>query len=64
MLGDGRLVEALNDFVQESADEEPLGSLYRNTAGAQIKHFVFVDLAGSRAVGASNVVGQNLQAGH
>src|SRR5207302_11127575 len=59
-----RLIEALDDFVQETGDDEVLGDLHRNAAGAEIKEFVFIDLAAGSAVGATDVVGQNFELGH
>ena len=59
-----RLIEALDDFVQETGDDETLGNWNGNAAGAEIKHFVFVDLAGGGAVGATNVIGQNFETRH
>ena len=64
MLRDRWLIEALDDFVQEASDDEALGDRNGNPAGAKIKHFVFVDLARSGAVGTTDVVGQNFQARH
>src|SRR5207302_11283188 len=55
ILGYGRLIQPLNHFVHEAGDEEALGGFYRNAAGTEIKHFVFVDLSGSGAVGATDV---------
>ena len=59
-----RLIEALDDFVQETGDDEVLGDLHRNAAGAEIKEFVFIDLAAGSAVGATDVVGQNFETKH
>src|SRR5205085_2856380 len=64
MCSDRRLIEALDDFVQETGDDEVLGHLYRDTAGAEIEEFVFIDLAAGGAVGATDVVGQNFEPGH
>ena len=64
MRGDSWLIEALNDFVQETGDDEALRDADRNAPGAEIEEFVFVDLAGGGAVGATDVVGQNFEAGH
>jgi hypothetical protein len=58
------LIEALDDFVQETGDDEVLGDLHRNAAGAEIEEFVFIDLAAGGAVGATDVVGQNFEPGH
>ena len=52
-----RMIEALDHFVEESGDEEALGYVCRNAAGAQIEEFVLVDLARGRAVSATDVVG-------
>ena len=58
------LIEALDDFVQETGDDEVLGDLHRNAAGAEIEEFVLVDLAAGSAMAATNVVGQNFEPGH
>ena len=58
------LIEALDDFVQETDDDEVLGDLDRDTAGPEIEEFVLVDLTAGGAVGATNVVGQNFEPGH
>ncbi len=59
MLGDSRLIEALDDFIQKARDDEALGNRDGNSTRAEIKHFLFVDLAGGGAVGAADIVGQN-----
>src|SRR6266576_2759802 len=64
MLGNRRLIQPLNHFVEEAGNDEALGDFYRNAAGTEIKHFVFVDLAGGGAVGTTDVVGHNFEAGH
>src|SRR5438128_9292349 len=58
------MIEALDDFIQKSSHNETLGDRNWNTAGAQIEKLVFVDLTGSRPVGATDVVGENFEAGH
>ena len=58
------MIETLDHFVEKSGDEETLGDLCRNAAGAQVKHLVFFNLARSGAVGATDVVGENFEAGH
>lgn len=58
------MIEALNDFIQKPCDNETLGHGYGNAACAKIEKLIFVDLAGSRPVGATHVVGQNFKAGH
>ena len=55
--GDRRLIEPLNDFVQETGDDKALRDWNGNSTGAKIKKFALVDLTGSGAVGATNVVG-------
>ena len=50
MRSDRGLIEALDDFGEESGDDEALGDFDRDAAGEEIKEFVFVDLAGGRAV--------------
>ena len=57
MITNHRMIEALDHFVEESGDEEALGDFRGNAAGAQIKEFVFVDLARGCAVCAADVVG-------
>ena len=64
MRGDRRLIEALNDFGEESGDDEALGDLDRDTAGAEIEKFVFVNLTAGGAVTASHVVSHNFETGH
>src|SRR5262245_28478709 len=64
MLTDRRVIEALDDFVEESGDEEALANFGWDAAGAKVKELVFFDLAGGRAVGATDVVGENFEAGH
>ena len=54
----------MDDFVQESGDDEALRNGNRNAAGAEIEEFVLLDLAGGGAVRATDVVGQNFEAGH
>src|SRR5438093_6022492 len=56
------MIEALDDFIQKSSHNETLGDRNWNTAGAQIEKLVFVDLTGSRPVGATDVVGENFEA--
>ena len=58
------MIEALDDFIQKSSHNETLGDRNWNTARAQIEKLVFVDLTGSRAVGATDVVGENFEARH
>ena len=57
MITNHRVIKALDHFVEESSDEEALGDLCGNAAGSQIEEFVLIDLAGGRAVGATDVVG-------
>ena len=64
MLGDCWVIEALDDFVQKTGDKETLADLCRNAAGAKVKELVFFDLTGGRSVGATDVVCENLKAGH
>jgi hypothetical protein len=58
------VIEALNDLVQEAADDEALGGWDRNAAGTEIKKLIRVDLAGGGTVRATDVVGENFKAGH
>ena len=59
MITNHRVIEASDHFVEESGDEEALGYLCRNAAGAQIEEFVLVDLTGCRAVSATDVVSED-----
>jgi hypothetical protein len=45
MITNYAIIEAFDDFVQESGDEEALGNFCGNAARAQIEKFVFIDLA-------------------
>lgn len=58
------MIEALNYFVQKTGDDETLCCGDRNTASAQIEELVFIDLTGSRTVGATDVVGENFEPWH
>jgi hypothetical protein len=64
MFGYRWMVEALDDFIKKASHNEALGDWDGNTAGAQVEKLVFVDLPGSRPVGAADVVGENFEAGH
>jgi hypothetical protein len=64
MPGNRGLIKALNDFVEKTGDDETLGNWNRNSARAQVKQLVFFDLAGGGAVGATDVVSEDFQAGH
>jgi len=64
MRRDRRLIEALDDFVQEAGDDEALSDFCRDTTRMEIKHFLFVDLARRGAVSAADVISQNFEAGH
>ena len=64
MPRDRWLIEPLNHFVQETGDDEALRDFRRNAATAQIKKFVFIDLAAGRAVRATDIVRQDFEAGH
>jgi len=59
-----RVIESLNDLVQKAGDQEALGNFCGDAARAQVKHLVFFDLPARRAVGATDVVGENFQTGH
>ena len=58
------MIKPLDYFVQKASDKEALGDFCGYAARAQIEELVFVDLAGSGAVGATYVVGEDLEAGH
>ena len=64
MITNHGVIEALDYFVEESGNEEALGDLRGNSAGAKIKKFVFVDLARGCAMGATDVVRQDFEARH
>ncbi len=64
IIRDSGLIQALDNFVEEAGNNEALGDFCRDATRMEVKHFVFVDLAGSGAMGAADVVGQNFQAGH
>lgn len=64
MLSDRWVIETLNYFIEEAGDNETLGHWDGNAAGAQIKEFVFIDLAGRCAVGATDIIGEYLKPGH
>ena len=64
MISYRRVIESLYYFVQKAGDDETLGNWDGNTARAQIKEFVFVDLTGGCAVGATDIVGEDFEAGH
>ena len=59
----GLVAEALDDFVEEAEDDEPLGILLRDAAGEEVEKLLLLDLPAGRAVGAADVVGFDLQAG-
>lgn len=64
MRADGRLVEPLNDVVQKTGDDKALGDGNGNSARSQIKKLLFIDLTGGGAMRATDVAGQNFEAGH
>src|SRR5207244_5754041 len=64
IIGDCGLIEAVDDLVQEAGDDEALGDFCRDATRMEVKHFVFINLAGGGAVGATNVVGKNFETGH
>src|SRR5438094_4948653 len=59
-----RFIETLDHFVQKPRDDEPLGDGNGNAASAKIKKFVRIDLTGSCAVGATDVVCENFKPRH
>ena len=61
-FGDGRMIEKINDFVQEAADQKLLRDWRRDAAGEKIEHLIFIDLARDRTMAAFNVAGQSQQA--
>ena len=64
MIADHWVIEALDYFVEESGDEEALSDFRGNPARPQIEKLVFVDLARGRAMGATDVIGEDFEAGH
>ena len=58
------MIESLDDFIQKAGHNETLSDRNWNTAAAQVKKLVFVNLTGSRSVGATDVIGENFEAGH
>ncbi|HEY0548808.1 MAG TPA: hypothetical protein VGF13_04345 [Verrucomicrobiae bacterium] len=64
MLGNRRLIQALDHFAQETGNQEALGGLCRYATGTEIKHLVFVDLSRRGAVRTTDVIRQNFKAGH
>ncbi len=58
------MIETPDDFVQKAGNEEALRHVCRNAARAQIEEFVFIDLAGRCAVCATDVIGEDFEAGH
>jgi hypothetical protein len=64
MITNRRVIETLDHFVEKSGNEEPLANRCWNAAGAKIKELVFVDLSGSCAVSATDIICENFQAGH
>src|SRR4029453_2069634 len=64
MVSYRRVIESLYYFVQKTGDDEALGDWHGNTPGAQIKKFVFIDLPGGCAVGATDIVSEDFEAGH
>src|SRR6266446_2908304 len=64
MISDLLMIEPLNHFVQKSTNNETLRDWNGNAAGTEVKKLVFVDLAGGGTVGATDVVGENFEAGH
>src|SRR6266480_690612 len=64
MLGDRWMIEAPDDFIQKTSDQEALADFCRNAAGAKVKELVFFDLAGRGTMGATDVVGEDFQTRH
>src|SRR5205085_11783354 len=64
MRSDRRRAESLNHFVQKAANNEALSQCSPNASRTEIKKFFLVNLAGSCAVSAADVIRQNFQAGH
>jgi hypothetical protein len=42
--GDGRMIEAIDDFIQETTDQKLLRDRRRDAAREKIKHLVLIDL--------------------
>ena len=64
MIADHWVIEALDHFVEESGDEEALSDFRGNPARPQIEKLIFVDLARGCAMGATDVIGEDFEAGH
>ena len=64
MISDRWMIETLDDFVQKTGDEETLSHVCGNAARAQIEKLIFVDLTGRSAMSATDVVGEDFEAGH
>src|SRR6185369_10968943 len=64
MCRDRRVIEALDDFVQEAGDEKALRHFCGNAAATQVKQLVFFNLARRRTVGATNIIGKNFETWH
>ena len=55
--GDLWLVQAGDDFVQETGDQQLLRDVFRDAAREKVEELLFVELAGGGAVAALHVVG-------
>ena len=64
MVTDRGMIEALDHFGQETGDNKALRSFNWNPACPEIEKFVFIDLPTGGAVTATDVVGQDFEAGH
>lgn len=61
---DLRLIEPLDDFVEEAGHEEALCDILRDATREQVEELVLVQLAGRGAMAALYVIGHDLEAGH
>src|ERR1051326_1390802 len=64
MSRDQRVIQSLDDFIEESGHDKALGHRNRNASGAKIEKLVLLDLTGSGAMSAADVIRQNFETGH
>ena len=58
------MIEALDDFVQKTGDNETLSHRDGNPACAKVEKLLFTDLTGCCAVRATDVISENFETGH
>src|SRR5262249_20564871 len=59
----GRELDAVEDVLEEAADDQPLGVRTREATRHGVEQLVAIDLGERRAVGAAHVVREDLEAG-